>query len=54
MRYIVLGMVERNYRVWCAMNNVALDETVVGEEMDVDEGMGQGLGDDEWGVDHGY
>lgn len=38
----VLGMVERNYRVWCALNDVSIDETVVGEEdedqMDVDEG----------------
>jgi 18S rRNA (adenine1779-N6/adenine1780-N6)-dimethyltransferase len=25
-------MVERNYRFWCAMNNVAIDETVIGEE----------------------
>ena len=32
----VLAMVERNYRVWCAMNNVALDETVIGEEDDVE------------------
>lgn len=34
----VLAMVERNYRVWCAMNDVALDETPVGEddEMEID------------------
>ncbi|KAL3424384.1 dimethyladenosine transferase [Phlyctema vagabunda] len=43
----VLGMVERNYRVWCAMNNVALDETVIGEdeEMEVDGGNADGAGD---------
>ena len=38
----VLGLIERNYRVWCAMNNVAIDETIVGEEdedMDVDGGI---------------
>lgn len=45
----VLAMVERNYRVWCAMNNVALDETVLAEEddMDMDEGMGLGGDEDE-------
>ena len=45
----VLAMVERNYRVWCAMNNVALDETVVGEgeEMEVDGAItGE---EEEWG-----
>lgn len=43
----VLAMLERNYRVWCAMNNVAIDDTVVGEdeEMEVDAG-GE---DEEWG-----
>lgn len=50
----VLGMVERNYRVWCAMNNVVLDETEIGEDedMDVDLDTGfKGLGRDEeeWG-----
>jgi len=38
----VLGLVERNYRVWCAMNDVAVDDTVVEDgdeqEMEVDEG----------------
>lgn len=31
----VLGLVERNYRVWCAMNNIVLDETILSgdEEM---------------------
>ncbi len=33
----VLAMIERNYRVWCAMNNIALDDTAIGEEeMDLD------------------
>lgn len=32
----VLAMVERNYRVWCAMNGVAIDETEVEDEMEVD------------------
>ena len=41
----VLAMVERNYRVWCAMNNIALDETVIGEEEDV-EMDGE---EEEWG-----
>lgn len=47
----VLAMVERNYRVYCAMNNIALDETVIGEEeedMDVDEGTGAADGGEEW------
>jgi len=45
----VLAMVERNYRVWCAMNNVAVDDTVVGEEeeMEVDEVSGA-QEDEEW------
>ncbi|CAD6504018.1 BgTH12-05756 [Blumeria graminis f. sp. triticale] len=30
----VLAMLERNYRVWCAMNDVALDDTIIeGEDM---------------------
>jgi 18S rRNA (adenine1779-N6/adenine1780-N6)-dimethyltransferase len=47
----VLGMVERNYRVWCAMNNVALDETEVGEEdMDVDSEVKLNADEEEeWG-----
>src|ERR1700709_1304546 len=46
----VLAMVERNYRVWCAMNNVAVDDTVIGEEeeMEVDEGPGA-TEEEEWG-----
>ncbi len=44
----VLAMIERNYRVWCAMNNVPIDETIVGEEeeMEVDNG---GADEEEWG-----
>jgi len=36
----VLGLVERNYRVWCALNDVEVDDTVVeggeADEMDID------------------
>ncbi|TVY93191.1 Dimethyladenosine transferase, partial [Lachnellula willkommii] len=44
----VLAMVERNYRVWCAMNDVALDETPVGEddEMEIDAAPEE---EEEWG-----
>lgn len=46
----VLGMVERNYRVWCAMNNVALDDTIIGDDEEMDGDMGAGVGnEDEWG-----
>lgn len=36
----VLAMLERNYRVWCAMNNVPVDDTIIDEEdeMEVDDG----------------
>lgn len=41
----ILVLLERNYRVWCAMNNVLIDDTpVADEEMDVD-GLEE---DDEW------
>ncbi|KUI60594.1 Dimethyladenosine transferase [Cytospora mali] len=57
----VLALVERNYRTWCALNNVPVDETIVdgGDEveeeddddedmgMDVDDAAGGGDGD-EW------
>ncbi|KAH8685871.1 S-adenosyl-L-methionine-dependent methyltransferase [Tricladium varicosporioides] len=47
----VLGMVERNYRVWCAMNDIKLDDTIVGEgeddEMEVDDGPAI-VEEDEW------
>lgn len=51
----VLGMVERNYRVYCAMNSIALDDTVIVDEddndddMDVDESGAPDEGDEEWG-----
>ncbi|PQE04942.1 dimethyladenosine transferase protein [Rutstroemia sp. NJR-2017a BBW] len=49
----VLALCERNYRVYCAMNNIPLDDTIVGEEdedMDVDEPPAAGDEDDaEWG-----
>lgn len=43
----VLSMVERNYRRWCALNNVAIDDSIVegDEEMEVDDGPGE---DEEW------
>ncbi|KAI1005439.1 Dimethyladenosine transferase [Podosphaera aphanis] len=33
----VLALVERNYRVWCAMNNVSLDDTLVEEDNETTE-----------------
>ena len=40
----VLGMVERNYRIWCSLNNVPVDDSPVDdaeveddEEMDIDQ-----------------
>jgi 18S rRNA (adenine1779-N6/adenine1780-N6)-dimethyltransferase len=47
----VLGMVERNYRVYCAMNSIPLDETEIGEDeqMDLDEGLGPADEEEEWG-----
>lgn len=48
----VLSMVERNYRVYCAMNNIALDDTIIGDdddEMDVDDGGVADEGEEEWG-----
>lgn len=46
----VLTMIERNYRIWCAMNDVAIDDTIVGDddEMDVDGGLGPVVEEDEW------
>ena len=40
----VLAMAERNYRTWCAMNGVPIDETIVedgaeDDDMDADDGM---------------
>ncbi|KAG0651833.1 S-adenosylmethionine-6-N N -adenosyl(rRNA) dimethyltransferase [Hyphodiscus hymeniophilus] len=45
----VLAMVERNYRVWCAMNGVSIDETVIGEEEEVEEDEDVAMGGEEWG-----
>ncbi|KAM3075342.1 Dimethyladenosine transferase [Clarireedia jacksonii] len=47
----VLALCERNYRVYCAMNNIPLDDTIVGEDedMDVDEPSAAGDEDEEWG-----
>jgi 18S rRNA (adenine1779-N6/adenine1780-N6)-dimethyltransferase len=46
----VLAMIERNYRIWCATNDVAIDDTIIGDEdeMDVDRGLGTGAEEDEW------
>lgn len=55
----VLALVERNYRTWCALNDVAVDETVIagggGEEeedvdMDVDDAEEEGNDDDDDGM----
>lgn len=53
----VLIMVEKNYRTWCAMNGVAVDETIVEddaedaedaeEDMEMDNGAGAGAGAEE-------
>lgn len=43
----VLAMVERNYRTWCAMNGVAIDETLVeDDDMEVED-----ANDDDGGMD---
>ncbi|OAA70932.1 dimethyladenosine transferase [Akanthomyces lecanii RCEF 1005] len=51
----VLAMVERNYRTWCAMNGVPVDDSLVedaGEdEEDDDVAMDAGAEDDEGGMD---
>jgi 18S rRNA (adenine1779-N6/adenine1780-N6)-dimethyltransferase len=44
----ILAMVERNYRTWCAMNGVPIDESIVEgaaedeEDMDIDDGANDG------------
>lgn len=47
----VLTMVEKNYRTWCAMNGVAVDETIVEddaeEDMEMDNSVGAGAGAEE-------
>ncbi|KAF3760630.1 rRNA adenine dimethylase [Cryphonectria parasitica EP155] len=51
----VLALVERNYRTWCALNNVPVDETIVedggGDVVDEDASMDVDGhdGDGEWG-----
>jgi len=46
----VLAMLERNYRVWCAMNNVILDDTPLGdEEEEEDVEMDAVVPGEEWG-----
>jgi 18S rRNA (adenine1779-N6/adenine1780-N6)-dimethyltransferase len=47
----VLAMIERNYRRWCALNNVPVDDTVIGdeEEMEVDDGSTAADEEEEWG-----
>ncbi|KAH7011538.1 S-adenosyl-L-methionine-dependent methyltransferase [Ilyonectria destructans] len=48
----VLAMVERNYRTWCAMNGVAVDDSLVedgaegAEDIDVEDAAADG---EEWG-----
>jgi 18S rRNA (adenine1779-N6/adenine1780-N6)-dimethyltransferase len=44
----VLALIERNYRVYCAMNNIPIDETVVevDEDMELDDGPAQEPEDD--------
>ncbi|KAJ3505077.1 hypothetical protein NM208_g16246 [Fusarium decemcellulare] len=46
----VLAMVERNYRTWCAMNGVPVDDTLVEDgqdDMDMEDGGGEDA--EEWG-----
>lgn len=49
----VLSMLERNYRLWCATNNILVDDTVIddaeddADEMDYDEPDFAGFGDEE-------
>lgn len=47
----VLSMLERNYKIWCSANQVPIDETVIGEEdeMEVDGGAIDDKNDEEWG-----
>lgn len=50
----VLALVEKNYRVWCSMNNIPLEEGTVEDEdddMEIDdkETSGQGEDEEEWG-----
>ncbi|KAI1085266.1 rRNA adenine dimethylase [Whalleya microplaca] len=52
----VLSMLERNYRLWCATNDIPVDDSIIEEgedntnEMEVDENVAPGAGDEEeWG-----
>ena len=46
----VLAMIERNYRRWCALNNVPIDDTVIeDEEMEVDDVPVAADEEEEWG-----
>ncbi|KAK7744529.1 Dimethyladenosine transferase [Cytospora paraplurivora] len=47
----VMAMVEKNYRTWCALNNVPVDESAVevGAEGEAEEGEGED--DEEMGMD---
>ncbi|KAI0016511.1 S-adenosyl-L-methionine-dependent methyltransferase [Xylariomycetidae sp. FL0641] len=53
----VLTLLERNYRLWCATNDIPVDDTVADEEedeideMEVDENVAPSAGDEaeEWG-----
>lgn len=52
----VLGMLERNYRTWCALNGVAIDDTALEEDdtMDVDmeaEEEWDGIADEDEEID---
>ena len=48
----VLAMVERNYRTWCAMNGISVDDSEIegdGTQDDMDMGEGDDAGAGEWG-----
>ncbi|KAG9235038.1 S-adenosyl-L-methionine-dependent methyltransferase [Amylocarpus encephaloides] len=50
----VLAMCERNYRVWCAMNSIPLDDTPISDdaaddEMEVGSAPAQAANEEEWG-----
>ncbi|KAI1389557.1 rRNA adenine dimethylase [Hypoxylon trugodes] len=52
----VLSMLERNYRLWCATNNIPVDDTIAedgeddNDDMEVDENVPPSAGDEaEWG-----
>ncbi|KAM0432415.1 hypothetical protein ACHAPT_004959 [Fusarium lateritium] len=47
----VLSMVERNYRTWCAMNGVAVDDTLVEDGQDDDMDMEDGDTEEVGGMD---